>query len=232
MIFPQIVTQAVGHKILEVFKNNCQRVALMLSHGASLDDLVKRKRKGKGPQKISKQTDAPGPDPYGSLLPVVSEVQELRADFIPANDHEFLTPETRQRYPGAVALGPVEHASSVFEPDNQDDELDTEELEDPPHDFTPDYPIRTLPEFEEEGFGLKNKYFSVARSPDEDTEQPLEGSVGSERSEELEMGHTHPQGDQGAFAPPGEAEAPSTGSGGQLFLEQDSVGASGSGPAQ
>ncbi|KIM76913.1 hypothetical protein PILCRDRAFT_635010 [Piloderma croceum F 1598] len=222
----KIVTQAVGHKILELFKKNCQRVARMLSQGASLDELVICKRKGKGPQKISKRKIAPGPGSHMTSPPVVSELQELRADFIPGKDHEVLTPETRQRYPGAVALGPVEYASSVFELDNQDDELDTEALE------VPDYPVQTLPEFEEEGFGLKDKYFSMARSPDEDTDQPLGGAVGSERSEELEMGHTLSQCDQGAFTPPSEAEAPSAGSGGQLLPEQDSVGASGSGPAQ
>lgn len=214
------MTQAVGRVVLELFMKNCQSAAQMLSQGTSLDYLVTRKR---GPQKISKQKKAPGPNSHSNLLPVVSELQELRADFIP-KDHEVLTPETRQRYPGAVALGPVEYTPSTLGPDNQDDE-DTEVLEEPT------YPVRTLPEFEEEGFGLKDKYFSVAKSPDEDTDQPLGGTVGSERLEELEMGLLS-QGDQGTFTPPGEVEVPSAESGGRLLLEQDSVGTSESGPAQ
>jgi hypothetical protein len=157
-------------------------------------------------------------------------VHELHPDVISNNNYAVLTPEMRRLYPGAVALGPKERISSVAELDQLcvDDELDVqeEEPEDPPLDSIPEYPDRTLPEFEEEGFGLK-KYFGKVALSDEDVDRFI-GLVDSETSEVLGIDDAPPHtGNQGARPPSisGCAGASSAGSGEQTAAEHDSIGA-------
>ena len=156
------MTQAINRKTLDLFQKNCQRAAQLLSSGAPLDDLVVTPRHSRKKQpRLPKTANAPDANLQTNSSLSASEVHELHPDVISNNNYAVLTPEMRRLYPGAVALGPKERISSVAELDQLcvDDELDVqeEEPEDPPLDSIPEYLDRTLPEFEEEGFGLKKK---------------------------------------------------------------------------
>lgn len=153
----QIVTKSIGYKTLELFTTYCEQTANMLSQGASLDYLVVKTKLKKASKKIPK---LPAP-PARLQTSVAMQGDKVSVDTIPTKIQVAFSDETARRYPGAIAPGPSEHASSDLSETDQvfidDDEDFPEGLE---REYPPKVPRRTLPEFELEGFGIKQQYLA------------------------------------------------------------------------